>query len=191
MGRRPRVCVLAGPNGAGKTTLAAPLVRDRWGIETFVNADVIAQGLAGFAADAAAIAAGRLMLEQLDGLSRERADFAFETTLASRSFLPRLAAMRAAGYEVLLVFLWLPAVELALLRVKERVRSGGHDVPEATVRRRFRRGIENFHGLYRPAVDRWWCLDGSRVPPQLVAEGEADSLLIHAADVWQRILDAT
>jgi predicted ABC-type ATPase len=191
MGRRPRVCVLAGPNGAGKTTSAAPLVRDRWGIATFVNADVIAQGLAGFAADAAAIAAGRLMLEQLDALARERADFAFETTLASRSFLPRLAAMRAEGYEVLLVFLWLPAVELALLRVKERVRSGGHDVPEATVRRRFRRGIANFHGLYRPAVDRWWCLDGSRVPPQLVAEGEADSLVVHTADVWQRILDAT
>ena len=184
---RPRVCVLAGPNGAGKSTSAAPLVRDRWGIRTFVNADVIAQGLSGFAPDAAGLAAGRLMLAQLDALAQERADFAFETTLASRSFAPRLQDLQAAGYEVLLLFLWLPSAELAVLRVQERVLSGGHDVPAPTVRRRFGRGLHNFLHLYRDLVDRWWCLDGSRVPPPLVAEGEGATVSVLAADTWQQV----
>ncbi len=187
MKTRPRVCVLAGPNGAGKTTSAAPLVRDRWGIVTFVNADTIAQGLAGFAAEAVAVAAGRLMLAQLDALAAQRVDFAFETTLASRTFVPRLRALRSAGYEVLLVYLWLPSPELALLRVQERVRAGGHDVPGATVRRRFHRGLANFHRLYRPLVDRWWCLDGSCVPPVLVAEGDPATVSVLAADTWQQV----
>lgn len=175
MGARPRVCVLAGPNGAGKTTSAAPLVRDRWGIQTFVNADVIAQGLAGFAAETVNVLAGRLMLERLDALARERADFAFETTLASRSLLPRLAAMRAAGYEVLLVFVSLPAVELSLQRVRQRVLAGGHGVPEAVVRRRFTRGLVNFRGIYSSVADRSWLLDGSGVPPRLVPDSELGS----------------
>ncbi|MCB9878259.1 MAG: hypothetical protein H6835_11735 [Planctomycetes bacterium] len=91
---KPRVCVLAGPNGAGKTTVARPLVRDELGIRTFVNADVIAQGLAGFDASAKAVAAGRLMLAQLQQLATDRADFAFETTLSARSFLPWLIRRR-------------------------------------------------------------------------------------------------
>lgn len=184
---KPRVCVLAGPNGAGKSTSAAPLVRDRWGIRTFVNADVIAQGLSGFAPDAAGLAAGRLMLAQLEALAKERADFAFETTLASRSFAPRLHDLQAAGYEVLLLFLWLPSADLAVLRVQERVLSGGHDVPASTVRRRFARGLHNFLHLYRELVDRWWCLDGSRVPPPLVAEGDGATVSVLAADTWQQV----
>jgi predicted ABC-type ATPase len=177
MGRRPRVCVLAGPNGAGKTTSAAPLVRDRWGIETFVNADVIAQGLAGFATEAVNVTAGRLMLDRLDALARAREDFAFETTLASRSLLPRLVQMRADGYEVRVVFVSLPAVELSLQRVRQRVLAGGHDVPEATVRRRFARGLANFHRIYRSVADRSWLLDGSGVPPRLVADSESGSAI--------------
>lgn len=175
MGRRPRVCVLAGPNGAGKTTSAAPLVRDRWGIATFVNADVIAQGLAGFATESVDVAAGRLMLDRLDALARAREDFAFETTLASRSLLPRLAQMRADGYEVLLVFVSLPAVELSLQRVRQRVLAGGHDVPEAVVRRRFPRGLANFHGIYRSAADRSWLLDGGGVTPRLLRDRDLGS----------------
>ena len=175
MGQRPRVCVLAGPNGAGKTTSAAPLVRDRLGIATFVNADVIAQGLAGFATEAVNVTAGRLMLDRLDALARAREDFAFETTLASRSLLPRLAQMRADGYEVLLVFVSLPAVELSLQRVRQRVLAGGHDVPEAAVRRRFTRGLANFHGIYRSAADRSWLLDGGGVPPRFLRDTDPGS----------------
>lgn len=177
MNHRPRVCVLAGPNGAGKTTSAAPLVRDHWGIETFVNADVIAQGLAGFATEAVNVTAGRLMLDRLDALARAREDFAFETTLASRSLLPRLVQMRADGYEVRVVFVSLPAVELSLQRVLQRVLAGGHDVPDATVRRRFARGLANFHGIYRSVADRSWLLDGSAVPPRLMADSESGSAL--------------
>jgi len=162
--------VLAGPNGAGKTTSAAPLVRDRWGIETFVNADVIAQGLAGFATEAVNVTAGRLMLDRLDALARAREDFAFETTLASRSLLPRLVQMRADGYEVRVVFVSLPAVELALQRVRQRVLAGGHDVPEAAIRRRFTRGLVNFRGIYSSVADRSWLLDGGGVPPRLLPD---------------------
>ncbi len=167
--------MLAGPNGAGKTTSAAPLVRERWGIQTFVNADVIAQGLAGFAVDAVSVLAGRLAVDRLDALACAREDFAFETTLASRSLLPRLVQMRADGYEVRVVFVSLPAVELSLQRVRQRVLAGGHDVPEGTVRHRFARGVANFHGIYRSVADRSWLLDGSGVPPRLVADSESRS----------------
>ena len=183
----PRVCVLAGPNGAGKTTSSRGLVRDQIGIQTFVNADTIAQGLAGFAPDSAAVAAGRLMLAQMQALAGERSDFAFETTLASRSFAPWLEDLRARGYFVLLVFLWLPSPDLAIARVRERVLGGGHAVPEATVRRRFSRGIANFHSLYRPLADRWWCLDGSAVPPRLVASGSRGTLEVLDADRWREV----
>lgn len=189
MGRRPRVCVLAGPNGAGKTTSAAPLVRDQLGITTFVNADAIAQGLSAFDPGAAAVAAGRIMLEQMRTLAHVGADFAFETTLASRSFAPWLEELRSnRGYELMLVFVWLPAPELSIARVADRVRAGGHHVPEPTIRRRFSRGIANFVRLYQPLVDSFWCYDNSEASPRLVAEGGGDSLRIHEPMIWQQIL---
>lgn len=189
MGARPRVCVLAGPNGAGKTTSAAPLVRDQLGITTFVNADAIAQGLSAFDPGAAAVAAGRIMLEQMRTLAHAGADFAFETTLASRSFAPWLEELRSnRGYELMLVFVWLPAPELSIARVADRVRAGGHDVPEPTIRRRFSRGIANFVRLYQPLVDSFWCYDNSEASPRLVAEGGGDSLRILEPMIWRQIL---
>lgn len=192
MGRRPRVCVLAGPNGAGKTTSAAPLVRDELGITTFVNADAIAHGLSAFDPAAASVAAGRIMLQQMHSLATAGADFAFETTLASRSFAPWLQGLRAeGGYELLLVFVWLPSPELSIARVADRVRAGGHDVPEATVRRRYARGIGNFVRLYRPLVDRFWCYDNSEASPRLVANGGGDSLRVLEPMSWSQILQCS
>lgn len=187
----PRLVILAGPNGAGKTTAAEYILRDALAVEEFVNADVIAKGLSGFAPEAASIAAGRLMLARLHDLSAQRRSFAFETTLASRTFAPWIAALiREHGYSFHVVFLWLPSAEFALDRVEQRVQSGGHDVPETTIRRRYRRGLSNFLHLYSPMADSWLCYDNSRTSPRLVAHGGrgvAGDVL--DPDSWATILD--
>jgi predicted ABC-type ATPase len=158
----PSVVMIGGPNGAGKSTAAGSLLRDTLTVTEFVNADVIARGLSGFRPDASAVAAGRVMLDRLRALADKRIDFAFETTMASRSFAPWLRALAGRGYQVHLVFLWLPTPDLAVQRVRERVRSGGHDVPEETIRRRFGRGMLNFLHLYRPLARTWRVYDNSR-----------------------------
>lgn len=133
---RPSIVILAGPNGAGKSTAAPELLQEELAVSEFVNADVIARGLSAFDPDRAAMAAGRVMLARLNELARQRESFAFETTLASRSFAPQLADLRASGYAVHLFLLWLSSADLAVQRVAHRVRSGGHDVPADTIRRR-------------------------------------------------------
>src|SRR6516225_8899139 len=124
----PYAVVLAGPNGAGKSTAAPMILKDALGVDEFVNADVIARGLSGFEPERAAMAAGRIMLARLRELARQRSSFAFETTLASRSFAPWLKDLLATRYQFHLVFLWLPSPDLAVARVAARVREGGHDV---------------------------------------------------------------
>lgn len=172
MAPAPRVIILAGPNGAGKTTAAPLLLRGTLRVEEFVNADVIATGLSAFAPERAAIAAGRIMLARLKELAAERADFAFETTLASRTFAPWIAGLRLAGYRFHLVFLFLPSAEMAVARVARRVSAGGHDVPEETIRRRYEAGLVNFFARYRPMATTWQVHDSSRdAGPRLIAAG--------------------
>ena len=166
----PNVVIVAGPNGSGKSTAAPSLLRDYLGLTEFVNADVIAQGLSGFQAEAVAIRAGRIMQARLRELASQRRDFAFETTLASRSFAPWLRELRDSGYRAHLLFLWLSSPELAISRVAARVQQGGHHVQEETVRRRYRRGLQNFFKLYRPIVDSWTLFDnGSEEGRQQIA----------------------
>ncbi len=147
--RAPQLIVIAGPNGAGKTTTARDILQGPFQVEQFVNADIIAQGLSAFDPQAAAWEAGRIMLSRLNELARRRADIAFETTLASRSFAPWISAQVEEGYEFHLVFLWLPSADIAVRRVRDRVERGGHEVPEETVRRRFARGLSNFQEIYQ------------------------------------------
>ncbi len=161
--RSPSVIVLAGPNGAGKSTAAPVLLRGKLAVAQFVNADTIAQGLAAFAPESAAIQAGRIMLARLRELAAKNESFAFETTLASRTFAPWLRGLAARGYRVRVIFLWLPSPDLAVRRVADRVRLGGHDVPEATIRRRFAAGIRNFQELYRPLAAAWRVYDNSDI----------------------------
>ncbi len=153
--KRPRMVVLAGPNGAGKSTSAEKLLQGALGVDEFVNADVVAQGLSGFAPESTAFAAGRVMLERLKYLANRRKSFGFETTLAGRWIAAWVAKLSASNYEVHLVFLWLPSEEAAVARVAQRVRLGGHDVPEPVIRRRFRAGLQNFFQLYQPLADTW------------------------------------
>jgi predicted ABC-type ATPase len=155
------VIVIAGPNGAGKSTLAPALLRDTLGILEFVNADTIAEGLSAFAPADASFDAGRVMLGRLHDLAADGKDFAFETTLATRFYAQWLEQLKAQDYRVSLIFLWLESVELAIERVKERVRMGGHDIPEETIRRRYNRGLENLFELYTPVVNAWSVRDTS------------------------------
>jgi predicted ABC-type ATPase len=169
----PSVVVLGGPNGAGKSTTAHALLRDALSVSEFVNADTIALGLSGFDPAGSAVAAGRILLARVRELAEQRADFAFETTLASRSFAPWLRQLIESGYRVQVVFVWLPTPELAVLRVRQRARAGGHDVPEETIRRRYTRGIRNFLDLYKPLAASWRVYDNSRPSePSLFARGE-------------------
>ena len=131
----PAVVVLGGPNGAGKSTAAPRLLRGALAVDEFVNADTLAQGLSLFRPEDVAVEAGRLTLARLDALEAQHKRFAFEATLASHGLVRRLARLKDGGYTVHVVFLWLPTVELALARVAERVRVGGHDVPADAVRR--------------------------------------------------------
>jgi predicted ABC-type ATPase len=188
--RPPCLVVLGGPNGAGKSTAAPALLRDTLAVTEFVNADTIARGLSAFNPDAAAIAAGRVMLTRMDALERARADFAVETTLANRTLASRLERLREAGYEIHVVFLWLPTADAAVRRVRRRVRSGGHGVPPATVRRRFVRGIRNFFDLYKPLGDSWRLYDNSRPKPyRLVAQGRRGGAQeIHDEDAWRQVV---
>lgn len=184
----PDVVVISGPNGAGKSTLAPHLLRDGLGIFEYVNADTIAQGLSAFAPETAAIEAGRVMLHRLKELAKEREDFAFETTLATRFYAKWLKTLQSNGYNIHLVFLWLNAPELAIERVAERVRAGGHNIPEQTIRRRYERGLKNFFGLYRPFVDSWEVLDVSEEAPIEVAIGDKiDGSHIVNETLWQMI----
>lgn len=172
----PRVVIIAGPNGAGKSTSAQALLRGPLSVEEFVNADVIARGLSSFQPESVAMEAGRIMLQRLHALSDGRKNFAFETTLASRSFAPWIRELKATGYLFYLVFLWLPAPELSVARVAQRVKVGGHHVPDQTVFRRYRAGILNFFELYRPLTTRWkWYDNSTPGAPKLLASGEGDA----------------
>jgi predicted ABC-type ATPase len=170
---RPRVVVIAGPNGAGKSTVAPLILRGPLDVLEFVNADDIARGLSPFNIEGAAVAAGRIMLSRIRDLARQRVNFAFETTLASRTFASWLKDLKQDGYAFHLVYLWLPSAEVAAARVADRVRSGGHSIPLETIRRRYHGGIRNFFSLYRPIATTWVVFDSSGRNRVLIAEGEA------------------
>lgn len=182
---RPSVVILAGPNGAGKSTAAPTLLQGALAVNEFVNADVIARGLSAFDPESAAIAAGRVMLSRLRALADQRVNFAFETTLASRSFAPWLTGLRASGYEVHLVFLWLSSSGLAIERVADRVRNGGHNIPGDVVRRRYAAGIRNLFDLYMPVATSWLLYNSSGPVPTLVAQRLASQPeQVYDAEVW-------
>lgn len=175
-GRTPQAVVIAGPNGAGKTSSAPDLLQEAVGIDAFVNADVIAQGLAAFSPESAAFVAGRIMLRRLRELVRAREDFAFESTLAGRSAHRLLTGLVGVGYDVHIFYLWLPSPDLAVARVRRRVEAGGHDVPEPVIRRRFWKSLVNFDRLYRPTATTWRLYDGGVLGGRpLIAHGTGAS----------------
>jgi predicted ABC-type ATPase len=168
----PHVVVVAGPNGAGKSTVAPLLLKGALGVSEFVNMDVIAEGLSAFEPERVSLTAGKIMLARLRELARQRVSFAFETTLASRSFVPWIRSLISEGYRFHVLFLWLPNADYAVARVAGRIRMGGHSVPEDTIRRRYESGLRNFFTLYRPLSTIWRVYDNSGRPlPRLIAAG--------------------
>lgn len=185
----PQLVVIAGPNGAGKSTAAPRLLRDTLDVAEFVNADAIASGLSGFRPESAAIQAGRVMLRRLRELASNRTDFAFESTLASRSFAPWIRQLKQNGYVFRLAFLWLPSPEVAAARVAARVRAGGHDIPDTTIRRRYYSGLGNFFNLYRPIADDWRFYDNAETSgPRLISLGRSTAdIEIRDVNLWMEI----
>jgi len=167
----PRVLLIAGPNGAGKTTFAKEFLPAEADCPEFVNADLIAAGLSPFRPETAAYRAGRLMLQEIDRLAASGVSFALESTMSGKTYVQRIHGWRARGYTVELFFLSLPSADFAVSRVRQRVREGGHHVPEETVRRRFAAGLNNFERLYRPIVDAWALYDNSGIAPVLLKRG--------------------
>lgn len=187
------IIILAGPNGAGKSTLAPFLLRDWLGLTEFVNADVIASGLSAFEPERAAFEAGRVMLRRLRELVAQNKSFAFETTLATRSYATWLRQLVQEGWHVNLVFIWLDSPELAVQRVAARVAAGGHDIPEATIRRRYDKGIRNFFTLYQELAETWAVYDNSNsAQAVMLAKGRRKQaqIVLHE-EQWKRFSGAT
>jgi len=183
----PYVVVIAGPNGAGKSTTAPGLLRDYLGISAFVNADEIARGLAAYDPESVAIEAGRIMLERLRELAARGEDFAFETTLASRSFAPWLGELRGRGYEVHLYYIWVPAAEISVDRVAGRKAAGGHHVPTDVVQRRYGRSVSNFLKMYQPLADKWVVMNnsGRDIPARIASGNTTRAVRVYDEAMWQ------
>jgi predicted ABC-type ATPase len=164
------VYIIAGPNGSGKTTFAKSFLPGFVHCPNFVNADLIAQGLAPFDPRTAAIKAGKLVLHQINEYAQKGVTFSFETTLAGTSYARLLRAFKKDGYSLHLFFLWIPTIDLAMQRIRERVKAGGHDVPFLDVKRRYLRGVVNFFRVYEPMLDSWMMFDNSGAKPVLIAK---------------------
>lgn len=181
--------MLSGVNGAGKTTIAMRLLPDFLGIYDFVNADEIARGLSPLDPSRAQVAAGKLLLARVAELTRRRSSFAFETTGAGRGHLATLRACKAAGYQVELLYVWLNDPDMAVARVAQRVEQGGHNVPEATIRRRYFKSLQNLIEFYLPVADEAAVYDNSirDRPPVKVIQKNRTGLQVYCHERWNRL----
>ena len=185
----PNIIIVAGPNGAGKTTAAADILNGALAVQEFVNADIIAKGLSSFQPETVAFDAGRIMLQRLHHLTGQRANVAFETTLASRTFASWIKTLTATGYEFHLLFFWLPSADMAVARVRRRVLEGGHHVPEETIRRRYEAGSKNFFRIYRPLAASWRFYDNSvHGNRRVIASGDLhQAMMVFDPDLWNNV----
>ncbi len=162
--------IIAGPNGAGKTTFAETFLPEEAECLNFLNADLIARGIAPFNPESVAIESGKLFLKRMDSIVSNRESFAFETTLSGLNYIDRIKNWKKIGYEIILYFLKLPSEEMAIERVQTRVSEGGHNVPEDVIIRRFHRGWANFQTHYKHIVDDWVIFDNSGDTPLILEE---------------------
>ena len=175
----PKLYIISGCNGAGKTTASYTVLPETLEITEFVNADEIAKGLSPLNPDSAQMAAGRLMINRIKKLISQLSDFAIETTLATKSYHDLVKRAKEEGYQVELIYFWLQSPELALKRVAERVKHGGHNVEETVIRRRYTAGIRNLFHLYRPIVDHYIFIDNSTAPSEVIAEGNGERMTVY------------
>lgn len=168
---RLHLYIIAGCNGAGKTTASFTVLPEMLNCREFVNADEIAKGLSPFNPEGVAIQAGRLMIDRVLHLLKEGETFAFETTLATRSYVNLIQRAQKRGYFVTLLFFSLSTPEQAVARVAKRVSLGGHNIPTDVIMRRYDAGLQNFFQLYKPICDYWTLYDNSDIPGEKIAYG--------------------
>lgn len=169
--------IIAGCNGAGKTTASFTILPEILDCKEFVNADEIARGLSPFQPEKVSFEAGRIMLNRIDELLNENENFAFETTLSTRSYKNKVLEAKEKGYTVTLLFFWLQTIQLAKERVKTRVFEGGHNIESEVIERRFLSGIKNLFDIYLPIIDGAYIFDNSEGRHELIADKKVDGIL--------------
>lgn len=184
----PTCWIIAGPNGAGKTTFALEYLPQVAQCSRFVNADLIAAGLSPLAPERELLAASRLFLGEIEACITQREDFAFETTLAGRSYLKLVRRLQTAGWRVELIYLALPSMEMSKLRVAERVAHGGHSIPVADIERRFARSLGNLLYSFSTQVDACRCFMNSDASPELVFEQQGELRNVLHMPYYQHLL---
>jgi predicted ABC-type ATPase len=186
--QEPTCFIIAGPNGAGKTTFALRYLPQIAGCRNFVNADLIAYGISPFDSLSAQYEAGRLFLREIYANIDKRVDFAFETTLAGRSHMSLLKKLKQDGWQIVLFFLWIPDAAFSKSRIRERVKHGGHDIPDNTIYRRYPRIMHNLMRVYVPLCDKTMCYDNSGPKPIPVFQQYGRDQRIFVQDIYERIL---
>jgi predicted ABC-type ATPase len=187
--KMPNLYIIAGCNGAGKTTASYTILPEILNCREFVNADSIAAGLSPFNYESVAFEAGRIMLQRIHQLIQQGVDFAFETTLAAKSFIALIREAKAINYEITLLYFWLSSPEFAMKRVAQRVSEGGHDIPADVIERRYFRGLHNLINLYMPVCDNWIIIDNEDPIPNIIARGSThNEKEVINNDIWEAIL---
>ena len=187
---QPNLYIIAGPNGAGKTTASYTLLPNMLNCINFVNADEIARGLSPFSPNTVDVQAARIMIQRIDELLTQKADFAIETTLATRSYVQMVKRAQTIGYKVHLLFFCLESPEQAIQRVAQRVSEGGHNVPADVIRRRFQLGISNLVNLFIPICDSVHVWNNTKGEAQLIAKQTTSTgeLEIINQNMWNHLL---
>jgi len=184
----PNLYIIAGCNGAGKTTASYTVLPEILDCKEFINADEIAKGLSPFQPEKVAIQSGRIMLKRIDELLTSKADFAFETTLSSKSYVNTVKEAQENGYNVTLIYFWLSSIDLAKERVKVRVTEGGHNIPTEVIERRYKLGLENLFKLFIPIVDSWMIFDNSSNDSNLISEGgRGEENEVYDKEIWETL----
>ena len=184
----PDLYIISGCNGSGKTTASYTILPEILNCMEFVNADNIAYGLSPFNPESAALESGRIMLKRIRELMVARVDFAFETTLSTRSYVSLVKQAQQAGYRVSLLYFWLGSPELAIARVAKRVSNGGHHIPADVIRRRYYRGIYNLYKLYMPVCDKWTLIANMDLSPQVIAKYDSTGKMIFNKNTWDTMI---
>ncbi|GAA4272522.1 zeta toxin family protein [Aquimarina gracilis] len=185
-----RLFIISGYNGAGKTTASYTILPELLDCDEFVNADEIAKGISPFNPDSAAIQSGRLMLNRINDLIKKEEDFAFETTLSTRSYKNLVLKAKHENYQITLLFFWLRTPELAVKRVETRIQEGGHNIPEPVIRRRYDNELKNFFNIFKSIVDEWIFIDNSGEPYEIIAQKDLpNNEIIHNSSKWDELLE--
>lgn len=183
----PNMYIICGCNGAGKTTASYTVLPEILECREYINADNIAAGISPFNPNSVAVAAGRIMLNRIQELMLEGVDFAFETTLATRSYVTLINRAKEIGYHVTLLFFWLDSPEMAFKRVLKRVSLGGHSIPKDVVFRRYYRGVFNLLNLYKPICDTWIVFDNMDLVPEIIAKKDEFGEMVINNEIWLTI----